>query len=164
MDFSRQDRSAAAPEPVTVRTPQNAYAYSTRNLAVAYGLSVASTLAIVVAGLLCIHAAEGTFSMSFSTVLRTTRGPQLDDLVRASEAHGKDPLPSRLAKTEISLRHDNNRAWFVVEGMAVTPEVELLERRGDELKQISAREHEVGRDASEDSLLVAHKLSYRSPT
>jgi hypothetical protein len=115
-----------------------------------------------VAGLLCIHTAEGTFSTSFSTILRTTRGPALDDLVRASETHGKDPLPGRLARTDISLRHDDSQTWFVVEGMVVKPEVELLERRGDALKQMSARQHEVRGDASGDSLLVEHRSSYSS--
>jgi hypothetical protein len=134
-----------------------------------------------------MHAANGAFSTSFSTIVRTTRGPPLDSLVRASETHGKAPLPARLARAGVALRYDgdggdgdsggggNGRTGFVVveKGVAVVPsmsEVELRERRAEDVKKmhVSSRQQEVGRDSSQDSLLVEHTLvdglSYRSPT
>jgi hypothetical protein len=128
-----------------------------------------------------MHAANGAFSTSFSTIVRTTRGLPLDGLVRASETHGKAPLPARLARAGVALRCDGagggggkGRTGFVVveRGVAVVmmSEVELRERRAEDVKMhvSSSRRQEVGRDASQDSLLVEHTLvdgfSYRSPT
>ena len=92
---------------------------------------------------MCIHAVEGTFSASFSTILRTTRGAQLDELVHASKMHGKEPLPKRLGRMNLLLKREdgpdggdgvsnNGSMRFVMvggqEGKAgVESEVELLE-------------------------------------
>ncbi|KAK3316761.1 hypothetical protein B0H66DRAFT_576522 [Apodospora peruviana] len=146
-----QDISTASPIPITVRTPQNAYAYSPRNLVIAYGLVIGFSLAIVIAGLVCIYAAEGAFSASFSTIVRTTRGPQLDRIVQSSETHGKDPLPRNIAETKISLRRRqcggkgygeavDERTSFVIQG--ATEDVELLrsESRDLELGEAGSRQ------------------------
>ncbi|KAK0649134.1 hypothetical protein B0T16DRAFT_491818 [Cercophora newfieldiana] len=134
---SANNRSAAAAAtvprmPVTVTTPQNAYSYNNpRNLAIAYGLGIGFAVAAVTAGLVCIHAVEGTFSTSFSTILRTTRGAQLDGLVHPSEMHGKEPLPKRLGRMKVLLGGSNSILRFTkVEGQgregSVESEVELL--------------------------------------
>ena len=123
-------------EPVTVLTPQNAYSYNPRNLAIAYGLSLGFSAIAVVAGLICIFGAQGSFSTTFSTILRTTRGPQLESLVQTPETHGRDPVPSRLSRTKIVLKQQSGATstptLFIVEG---TADVELHEtRRPQELK------------------------------
>jgi hypothetical protein len=128
---------------VAVTTPQNAYSYNNRrNLAIAYGLGIGFAAGVVAAGLVCIHAVEGTFSTSFSTILRTTRGAQLDELVHASEMHGKEPLPKRLGRMNLLLKREddpggggggsNSSMRFVVVGgqegrESVESEVELLD-------------------------------------
>ncbi|KAH6853082.1 hypothetical protein B0I37DRAFT_358519 [Chaetomium sp. MPI-CAGE-AT-0009] len=129
---------------VTVTTPQNAYSYNNpRNLAIAYGLGISFAVVVVTAGLVCIYAVEGTFSTSFSTILRTTRGTQLDELVHASEMHGKDPLPKRLGRMNLLLKRENgpdggdggsnnsSMRFVIVGGQegrgGVESEVELLE-------------------------------------
>lgn len=77
-----------------------------------------------------MFSADGSFSTSFSTILRTTRGPQLESLVQVSETHGKDPAPNGLSKTKIMLKQQSGKAdaptFFVVEE---TAEVELHETR-----------------------------------
>ena len=156
--LSRENASVAASGLVTVRTPQNAYAYNPRNLAIAYGLGIVASTAIVIVGLICIHAAEGSFSSSFSTILRMTRGSQLDGLVPASETQGKDPLPAHLARTKILLRqrpgkNEDVLTSFVVEG---GKDVEVLGSRDDQ-RQTSHQGS--SRDASGVSLLSEHDPS-----
>jgi hypothetical protein len=83
---------------------QNTYAYDSRNLFISYGLAVGFALVAGVAGCISIYYNGASYSNRFSTVLRTTRGQELDDLVVHNDRTGVDPLPKQLAKTRIDLR------------------------------------------------------------
>lgn len=101
----RQDKSAAALVPVTVLTPQNAYFYSPRNLLISYVTGVVASTLAVGAGFFCIYkASSDVFSTSFSTILRTTRNPELDGLIPLTETHGAEPLSTKLAVTQLRLQ------------------------------------------------------------
>lgn len=99
-----QNQSIAPEVPVHVFTPQNIYVYKPRNLLIAYCSSIAVTAILVIVGLVCIARANSdTFDTSFSTILRTTRNPELDALVVASASTGAKPLPKDLSDIKLRL-------------------------------------------------------------
>jgi len=89
---------------MTFYRTQNTYAYDSRNLLISYGLAVSFALLAGVAGCISIYYTGASYSNKFSTVLRTTRGQELEELVVQNDRTGVDPLPKRLAKTRIDLR------------------------------------------------------------
>lgn len=100
----RQNETAAAVVPVTVLTPQNAFVYRPRNLLISYISGVAATTVCVAVGFACISKASSeAFGTSFSTILRTTRNPELDGLVPAAETSGAEPLSKGLAAIKLRL-------------------------------------------------------------
>lgn len=102
-------QSTTTLRPVHILTPQNAYLYRPQNLLIAYCSSMVATVLVVLVGLFCIAAADSkTFDTLFSTVLRTTRNPELDEVVALSDSTGEKPLSTDLAKTRLRLR-DNGR-------------------------------------------------------
>lgn len=89
---------------MTIFTPQNKYVYRSRNLLVSYISGVVATTACVLVGFLCISKATSTaFSASFSTIMRTTRNPDLDALVSPAESSGAEPLGKDLAAIKLKL-------------------------------------------------------------
>lgn len=101
---TRQNETAAAPVPVTVFTPQNKFVYRSRNLLISYISGVVVTTLCVLVGFLCISKASSTaFSASFSTIMRTTRNPDLDALVSPAESCGAEPLGKGLAAVKLKL-------------------------------------------------------------
>lgn len=87
---------------------QNTYAYNSPNLFISYGLAVGLSLIASVAGCISIYCAGASYSNRFSTVLRTTRGQSLDELVALNDRGGKDPLPNYLAKSRVNLMSGQN--------------------------------------------------------
>jgi hypothetical protein len=85
-------------------TPQNTYAYDSRNLLISYGLAVGFALIAGIAGCASILSNGASYSNRFSTVLRTTRGHELEELVVHNDRTGVDPLPKHLEKSRIDLR------------------------------------------------------------
>jgi hypothetical protein len=83
---------------------QNTYAYDSRNLLVSYGLVVGFALIAGVAGCASILSNGASYSNRFSTVLRTTRGQELEELIVHNDRTGVDPLPKHLEKGRIDLR------------------------------------------------------------
>lgn len=101
---NRQNEIGAAVVPVTVLTPQNAFVYRPRNLLISYISGVTATAVCVIVGFVCISKASSeAFGTSFSTILRTTRNPQLDNLVSPTETSGAEPLSKSLAKIKLRL-------------------------------------------------------------
>lgn len=101
---NRQNETAAAIVPVTVLTPQNAFVYRPRNLLISYISGVTATAICVVVGFVCIaKASSEAFGTSFSTILRTTRNPELDKLVPPTETSGAEPLSKGLAAIKLQL-------------------------------------------------------------
>lgn len=62
------------------------------------------TAVLAAAGLLAIHAASASYGTSFSTIVRTTRNPDLDALVPAAASTGAEPTPRPLAGARVVLR------------------------------------------------------------
>jgi hypothetical protein len=89
---------------VAYNITQNTYAYDSRNLFISYGLAVSFALIAGVAGCVSILSNGASYSNRFSTVLRTTRGQELEELVVHNDRTGVDPLPKHLEKSRIDLR------------------------------------------------------------
>jgi hypothetical protein len=89
---------------VAYKITQNTYAYDSRNLFVSYGMAVSFALIAGIAGCASILSNGASYSNRFSTVLRTTRGQELEELVVHNDRTGVDPLPEHLEKSRIDLR------------------------------------------------------------
>ncbi|KAH7173160.1 uncharacterized protein B0J16DRAFT_405450 [Fusarium flagelliforme] len=101
-----QNKTAATPGPITYSSTQNEFAYEPRNLIIAYGVGFLLTLVIVIFGLLCIRPASASYGSSFSTILRTTRNPDLDTVVPTAETTGAEPLSKHLGNIRLLLRRE----------------------------------------------------------
>lgn len=101
---NRQNETSAAIVPVTVLTPQNAFVYRPRNLLISYISGVTATAICVAVGFVCISKASSeAFGTSFSTIMRTTRNPELDRLLPPAETSGAEPLSKELARIKLRL-------------------------------------------------------------
>lgn len=90
--------------PVTVLTPQNGFVYRPRNFLISYISGVTATAICVAIGFICISkSSSAAFSTSFSTIMRTTRNPELDRLVPPAETSGAEPLSKGLAAIKLRL-------------------------------------------------------------
>ncbi|KAJ4115368.1 hypothetical protein NW768_011220 [Fusarium equiseti] len=106
-EFLQNDTSISR-GPVTRFSPQNAYSYEPRNLFIAYGIGLLFSLIVVIFGLLCIKSASASYTNSFSTILRTTRNPELDAVVPSAETSGAEPLSKHLSNVRLVLRRQGN--------------------------------------------------------
>lgn len=156
-----QNDTEATRGPITYWTTQNAYSYAPRNLLIAYGLGVVASTALCIVGLVCISSAEASYGSSFSTILRTTRNPDLDALVPAAETSGAEPLSKELCKTRLVLQRgrmkvdgvdEEDVTFFAVDPGTVDevkepprepprePSVESLEQRSRAFSSVPGRE------------------------
>ncbi|KAI9774363.1 MAG: hypothetical protein M1840_004257 [Geoglossum simile] len=88
-DIAADLNPSIAKTPVEVRLTRNIFVYDHWNLLLAYGIAVFFAVFSVCFG---IHARLNNqidHSTSFSAILRTTRNPRLDSLVRASHREGQ---------------------------------------------------------------------------
>ncbi|KAI1018643.1 hypothetical protein LB503_005539 [Fusarium chuoi] len=108
-----QNDTAASRGNITYLTTQIAVSYEPRNLFIAYGLGVLASAIIVIIGLLCIKSASASYATTFSTILRTTRNPDIDTIVPAAETSGAEPLSKHLGDTRLVLRRQERK----LEGM-----------------------------------------------
>ncbi|OBS23159.1 hypothetical protein FPOA_03715 [Fusarium poae] len=99
-----QNSTAASRGPITYSSAQNAFQYEPRNLFIAYGTGLLLSSVIVIFGLLCIKSASASYETCFSTILRTTRNPDLDIIVPAAETTGAEPLSKQLSNVRLVLR------------------------------------------------------------
>ncbi|KAL4908141.1 hypothetical protein BDW74DRAFT_97561 [Aspergillus multicolor] len=86
--------------PVIVSTPRNFYSYSSRNLLLAYAVAVGVTVACVLVGFLALRENGVSQSTSFSSVLLTTRNPDLDQLA-IGHCLGADPVAKEIGKVRL---------------------------------------------------------------
>ncbi|QPC69321.1 hypothetical protein HYE68_000073 [Fusarium pseudograminearum] len=149
-----QNSSAVSHVPVTYSSAQNEFSYEPRNLLVAYGVGLFLAWAIVIVGLLCIKSASASYGSSFSTILRTTRNPDIDKIVPVAETTGAEPLPKHLSNVRLVLRRQEGR-----------PE------SGDEEKAtfftVDSKSHEMEREPTNDpaeSLLQRDKPMLHTST
>ncbi|EWG50755.1 hypothetical protein FVEG_09890 [Fusarium verticillioides 7600] len=108
-----QNDTAASHGNITYLTTQIAFSYEPRNLFIAYGLGLLASLIIVIIGLLCIKSASASYAATFSTILRTTRNPDIDTIVPVAETSGAEPLSKQLGDTRLVLQRQGRR----LEGM-----------------------------------------------
>ncbi|KAI6775993.1 hypothetical protein HG530_002751 [Fusarium avenaceum] len=106
-NFLQNDTSASY-HPITRYSPQNEFSYESRNLFIAYGIGILFSSMVVVYGLLCIKSASASYANSFSTILRTTRNPDLDAVIPATETSGAEPLSKNLGNVRLVLRRQGN--------------------------------------------------------
>ena len=104
----RQNNTTLSRGPVTRFSTQNAFSYEPRNLFIAYGIGLLFSLIVVMFGLLCIKSASASYTNSFSTILRTTRNPELDAIVPSAESSGAEPLSKHLSNVRLVLRRQGN--------------------------------------------------------
>ncbi|KAH8892357.1 hypothetical protein GQ53DRAFT_619752, partial [Thozetella sp. PMI_491] len=100
-----QNSTLAPMRPITVNTSQNAYVYSPRNLFIAYGLGFLFATAVVAVAFFLIWASGNSFGASFSVILRTTRNPELDEVV-GTETQGALPMSKELGRRQLVLRRE----------------------------------------------------------
>ncbi|KAG5751776.1 hypothetical protein H9Q69_006083 [Fusarium xylarioides] len=116
--LEQQNDTAASHGNITYLTTQIAFSYEPRNLFIAYGLGLLASLVIVIIGLLCIKSASASYATTFSTILRTTRNPDIDTIVPAAETSGAEPLSKQLGDTRLVLRRQERRLEGMDEDMA----------------------------------------------
>jgi hypothetical protein len=126
--------------PVTVETTENVYDYRSKELYVAYGLSILVAAACLALGLISIHRNSGSYSNDFSTVLRTTRHLSLREVVDTTESNGLTPLSKDLAEVKIVMMESDGDP-------DVPAGFQVARKPGDEAKLVN-----LGKKQSEDHL------------
>ena len=91
------------PTTVTSRISRIVYIYSARRLWLAYGLGLVLTLLVAIVGCWNVISADASYTNRFSTVLRTTRGLELDALVATDYRNGEDPVPRAIKRARLDI-------------------------------------------------------------
>ncbi|KAH8892986.1 hypothetical protein GQ53DRAFT_822484 [Thozetella sp. PMI_491] len=86
--------------PVQFREMRNVYRYNSTDLLASYMTAVTVTLLTVSVGLYALSANGASHSNSFSTILRTTRNPDLDELSKGQNL-GAAPLDQDMKKCKL---------------------------------------------------------------
>lgn len=89
---------------MTVTNPQNIYAYQPFDLALSYSIAIFAAVMCAAIGYLAMMKNGLSYTNNFSTILRATRGEDLDTLVADGEVNGADPLPVFIAGMELRYR------------------------------------------------------------
>ena len=90
------------PTNVTFVDYSSFYAYSPFTLWLSYGIAILVGLVPVVLGYMAIIDTSLSYSMSFSTVLRTTSHTVISATISSQDAVGQDPLPKHLARASVT--------------------------------------------------------------
>ncbi|KAL3443119.1 hypothetical protein BJX65DRAFT_209519 [Aspergillus insuetus] len=85
---------------VAVSFPQNFYRYDRRNLLIAYAVGVGATVGCVLIGVLALARNGVAQNTTFSSVLLTTRNPELDSLA-VGHCLGRDELEEEVGKVRL---------------------------------------------------------------
>ena len=72
----------------------------------AYGIGLVFTLMCGVLGCLALLRNGVSYTNDFSTVVRTTRNPEIATLMAASDRTGEDPLPEDFGHSKLRVTHD----------------------------------------------------------
>lgn len=103
---------------MTIIENRNTYAYSRAILWITYGIAIFLTLLSVLLGMLANRANHGSYSSTFSTIMRTTRNATLSSEIRLADCSGKDPLPEYVSDATISFL---NPGKFNIEAVKELP-------------------------------------------
>ncbi|KAH8667827.1 hypothetical protein BGZ61DRAFT_498309 [Ilyonectria robusta] len=105
--------------PVNVSSPRNFYSYDVANLMIVYGASLATVLFWTGVGAVALWSNGVTSSSSFSTMLLTTRNPDLDKLAEGYSL-GADPLPKEIGELRLKFGcldgEESKHAGFGLDG------------------------------------------------
>lgn len=95
--------SEAAEIEVDIWRSGNVYVYNPMNLYIGYAWALTVSLMCVCWGFFVIyrHNQWSSYSMSFSTILRTTRYPEIDAIVCPEARKGTNPVPDDLLKVNL---------------------------------------------------------------
>ncbi|KAJ9607123.1 hypothetical protein H2200_008195 [Cladophialophora chaetospira] len=98
------------PMNITTWFSENIYVYEPTDLYIAYGSAVACTLACVLWGC-CVLVRNGvSYNTDFSTILRTTRRKEFDELVSRESRAGNAPLPPHIKTARLLYLTDRGLA------------------------------------------------------
>lgn len=90
----------------TIQASVNVFVYRPTYLYIAYGTSIACMLACVTLGCVALLQNNCSYTDDFSTVLRTTRCQDLDEIVPHTARGGADPLPRSMKEIKLRLITD----------------------------------------------------------
>lgn len=88
---------------------ENIYLYAEQKLWLVYGVAIAASLVVILAGLFVIFLNGVAYSNVFSTFLRLSREAHIDTRIERCDLDGRDPLPNYLAKATISFATKQTR-------------------------------------------------------
>ncbi len=109
----RRDSEPNVTASVTATANGATYYYKPWNLWLAYGVAILSASLCVLTGIMSLYKNGYSYNNTFSTVLRTTRGRDLDELVDRAEvidARGANPLPEQISKARIVFKERDGAA------------------------------------------------------
>ncbi|KAJ5494550.1 hypothetical protein N7463_010637 [Penicillium fimorum] len=86
--------------PVTISSPHNFYTYDSKNLLAAYLTALGVTVVCVIVGFFALRDNGVAQSTSFSSILMTTRNPELDDLAKGY-CLGSGQLPDEIGDVKL---------------------------------------------------------------
>ncbi|OQV06566.1 hypothetical protein CLAIMM_11115 [Cladophialophora immunda] len=120
VDFSNETKAAGTPlTAVTIYYPQNVYTYEAEQLWLAYGVAILANVLCLLAGTFAMQRNGLSYNNDFTTIMRTTRNPNLDLLVPEAESSGAQPVAPRTTKGTLTYQRSNEYGWagFSVKGM-----------------------------------------------
>ena len=99
----RLTNAQASPITGTTWRTVNIYQYQPTDLYIAYGCSLLATVFCVFWGFYVIshYNHHRSYSLKFSTILRTTRRREFDNVVDATARNGADPVPRRIKEPKL---------------------------------------------------------------
>ncbi|KAI0971595.1 hypothetical protein F4678DRAFT_89997 [Xylaria arbuscula] len=106
---------------VTTITYGPVYQYSSRDLWISYGVTVAVSAVASFIGLSAIYFNNASYSDSFSSIYRTAHSAKLNVKMRAEDMNATDPLPRYLAKAALCIANPNSTTQLVHGGDQKAP-------------------------------------------
>ena len=95
----------------------NVYVYDPQDLYIAYGCALLAAMLCVVWGLfLVLCRNKASYSLKFSTIVRTTRRREIDGIVDAGARMGEEPLPREMRQVKLGYSADDGFAVVHIGG------------------------------------------------
>ena len=79
----------------------NTYIYNPHDLYIAYGLALLCTALCVAWGIFLMHTTKASYSLAFSTIMRTTRHEEIDTILKVTARRGEEPLPREMRTVKL---------------------------------------------------------------
>lgn len=100
-NFTTIDSARSPATNVTLYNYPNIYQYTWQRLVLSYGLAILFALVAVIIGALSLLRSGQSYDHTFSTIVRTTRSKELDELIEPKDRDGRDPLPEYIADANV---------------------------------------------------------------